>query len=101
MAIFMQVENYVKDDQLILSNEEECKHLHYVLRDFASLLQIIGRLSHLFIGKNFANYLTKFFVNTLKNEQKFRQIDRASTGSSTTPRLILFAHFFYNRRSFP
>ena len=50
MAVFMQVENYIKGDQLILSNEEECKHLHYVLRDFASLLQIIGRLSHLFIG---------------------------------------------------
>ena len=50
MSVFMQVENYVKNDQLILSNEEECKHLHYVLRDFASLLQIIGRLSHLFIG---------------------------------------------------
>ena len=68
MAVFMQVENYIKGDQLILSNEEECKHLHYVLRDFASLLQIIGRLSHLFIGKNFSTVnLTKNFVAISRN----------------------------------
>ena len=53
MSIFMQVENCIKNNSLILNNEEECKQLHYVLRDFASLLQIIGRLSVLFIGEVF------------------------------------------------
>ena len=53
MAMFMQVEGCIKDQRLVLSNEEECKQLHNLLRDFASLLQIIGRLSVLFIGEVF------------------------------------------------
>ena len=53
MTMYMQVESCIKDNQLILSSEEECKQLHYLLRDFASLLQIIGRLSVLFIGEVF------------------------------------------------
>ena len=51
--MFMQVETCIKDNRLVLSNEEECKQLHNLLRDFASLLQIIGRLSVLFIGEVF------------------------------------------------
>lgn len=57
MTMFMQVEGCIKDNRLVLSNEEECKQLHYLLRDFASLLQIIGRLSHLFIGEVFQERL--------------------------------------------
>ena len=58
MSVFMQVESRIKDNQnLILNSEEECKQLHYVLRDFASLLQIVGRLSILFIGEVFQERL--------------------------------------------
>merc|ERR1719245_353411 len=49
----MQVENFIKGDQLVLSSEQECTQLHYILRDFASLLQIIGGLSPFFIGEVF------------------------------------------------
>ena len=57
MTTFFQVEGCIKDHRLTLSSEEECKQLHYVLRDFASLLQIIGRLSVLFIGELFQERL--------------------------------------------
>ena len=58
MSMFMQVENCIKDNHiLVLNSEEECKNLHYVLRDFASLLQIVGRLSILFIGEVFQERL--------------------------------------------
>jgi len=57
MSVFMQVEGRIKDGNLILNSEEECKQLHYVLRDFASLLQIVGRLSILFIGEVFQERL--------------------------------------------
>ena len=67
MAMFMQVEGCIKDQRLVLSNEEECKQLHNLLRDFASLLQIIGRLSVLFIGEVFQvkhiYYCILIFVN--------------------------------------
>ena len=53
MALYMQVENFIKGDQLVLSSEQECTQLHYILRDFASLLQIIGGLSPFFIGEVF------------------------------------------------
>jgi hypothetical protein len=57
MAVFMQLDGCIKGDRLVLSNPVECQQLHYVLRDFASLLQIIGRLSVLFIGEVFQDRL--------------------------------------------
>ena len=52
--------NFVLQDgnKLILNSEEDCKQLHNLLRDFASLLQIVGRLSHLFIGEVFQDRIT-------------------------------------------
>ena len=43
----------------VLPSREECDRLHHVLRDFASILQIIGRLSSLFVDNAFETNLAK------------------------------------------
>ena len=40
----------VNNEKLVLPSAEECDQLHHLLRDFASILQLIGRLSVLFVG---------------------------------------------------
>ena len=57
MAVYLQLDRFIKDGKLVLSNQEECHQLHYLLRDFASLLQIVGRFSTLFIGEVFQDRL--------------------------------------------
>ena len=61
-VIYLQLEKYVQQNCKRLSmitsgsighpEEVEFTRLHHLLRDFASLLQIIGRLSVLFTGGN-------------------------------------------------
>ncbi len=57
MTVYLQLERFIKDNRLELSTEEECTQLHHLLRDFASLLQIVGRLSVLLIGEVFQDRL--------------------------------------------
>ena len=46
----LQLENNVNNGKLVLTSAAECDQLHHTLRDFASVLQLIGRLSILFVG---------------------------------------------------
>lgn len=43
--------------RLTLPNSDECTQLHFLLRDFASILQLIGRLAILFEGEAFERNL--------------------------------------------
>ena len=61
-AIYLQLEKAVdhsKPDRLVLPSLAECESLSHLLRDFASILQIIGRLSVLFVGEAFEENLSK------------------------------------------
>ena len=76
-AIYLQLEKFIQNGKLVLPNQEECKQLHYLLRDFASLLQVIGRLSILFEGESFHVHL-RDSLGIVK-----QLIDIASFGSRT------------------
>ena len=61
-AIYLQLEKAVdhsKPGRLVLPSLAECESLSHLLRDFASILQIIGRLSVLFVGGAFEENLSK------------------------------------------
>lgn len=57
LSVYHQLGRFVNHGKLVLSSEDECLRLHYLLRDFSSLLQIVGRLSVLFIGETFHDRL--------------------------------------------
>ncbi len=91
--MYFSLEQHVVSGKVLqLSSAEELESLHCVLRDFASLLQLIGRVSTLFIGDDFlarlqeAGELVKQLIvlAAYGTRMKFYslQIPAASTSSS-------------------
>ena len=56
-AVYLQLDKTVQNKSIVLPSQEECTRLHYLLRDFASVMQLIGRLSVLFEGEAFETNL--------------------------------------------
>ncbi len=52
-SVYLSLEQHVSVGKLSISSPSELTRLHTLLRDFASLLQLVGRLSSLFVGEDF------------------------------------------------
>ena len=51
--MYLSLEQHVSDGKLSISSPSELSRLHSLPRDFTSLLQLVGRLSSLFVGEDF------------------------------------------------
>ncbi len=71
-TVYFTLENHVSNGSLNVS-PAELTHLHSVMRDFTSLLQLIGRISALFVGEEF--------------------LARISEGNELVKQLIMLASF--------
>ena len=51
--MYLSLEKHVSGGKLAIYDPEELRRLHFMLKDFTSFLQLIGRVSSLFVGDGF------------------------------------------------